>query len=148
MSAETFIDLILHVGFTYLAGYIVFKRWHERSSAFWGAFIGGILIDLDHLIDYVLTFGPTFDLATFFQGQQFLAANKVYIFFHAWEYVVLVLIATWILKDRVNTRSLLLALCISMLFHLTIDAVLTENRFAAYSILYRAALNFELHRLW
>ncbi len=148
MSLDTFFDLIFHVVFTYIAGYIVFKKWMQRDISFWGAFIGGILIDLDHFIDYFLFYGFHFDLTEFFQGVQFLNSGKVYVFFHAWEYLLALLIILYFInRKRIALRSFIAALALSIFFHLLIDIVITGGHVEVYSIIYRFTVNFDLFKL-
>lgn len=148
MSLDTFIDLILHVIFTYLAGYIVFKKWNKREVSFWGAFVGGILIDLDHFIDYFMTYGMRFNLTDFFQGMQFLKSGKIFVFFHAWEYLLILLIILYFLdKKRIVVRSFVAALSLSIFLHLLVDIVVAGGHAELYSIIYRFWVNFDLVKL-
>ena len=50
---------------------------------------GGVFIDLDHLFDYVVAFGFHWDIDNFLNGSHFKLNGKVYVPFHAYEYVLL-----------------------------------------------------------
>lgn len=110
--------------------------------------MGGVLIDLDHFIDYFLAFGFTFNLNYFIHGYQFLKSDKIYILFHGWEYVILLLTVSWLIKSNIKIKAAVLALALGMFFHLGIDAVTNEGaQFRTYSIIYRAKNNFDLQPL-
>lgn len=148
MNTETLIDFILHVTFTGFTSYVIYKKWGHRSSAVWGAVIGGMLIDSDHLIDYFLAYGAHFNVSTFLRGYEFLVSNKLHILFHAWEYIAIILLVIVFLdKKRTVMRTFLLSLALSMFFHLTIDTILHKNQLKVYSIAYRASVNFDLDKL-
>ena len=75
--------LVLAVAFA------VFFYWFTGGWA-WPilAIIGGILIDIDHFIDYFRHFGPRFSLIDFF-GHRYRASGKCYILFHSWEIILI-----------------------------------------------------------
>lgn len=148
MNTETLIDFLLHVLFSSFTFYSIYRKWGQYASALLGAIIGGILIDSDHLIDYFFAYGTHFNFTTFINGHEFLVSNKIHIVFHAWEYVIgIILIVLFLDKKRVGIRVFLLALATSMLFHLMIDTVLHKNHIKMYSVLYRTSVNFDLDRI-
>lgn len=143
-----FLHLSAHVLTGVIAGYIVWRIWKNPFSAFLTSFAGGVLIDLDHLIDYFFAFGFKFRLEYFIKGYQFLASDKIYIFFHGWEYVILLAAIAWFIKFNIKLKAALLALALGMFFHLSIDTLTNEGaQFKVYSIIYRAKNNFDLRQL-
>ena len=83
----TILDLATHLVLTLiLAG---FFRWLTDGWT-WSVLgiIGGILIDLDHFVDYFLYYGPKINLSDFF-NHRYLASGKCYIFLHSWEVIML-----------------------------------------------------------
>lgn len=143
-----FFHLSTHILTGVVAGYIVWRVWGNPFSSFSMAFIGGVLIDLDHFIDYFLAFGWQFRLEYFIKGYQFLASDKIYILFHGWEYVVLLAAIAWFIKFNIKLKAIVLALALGMFFHLSIDAFTNEGaQIKTYSIIYRAKNNFDVQQL-
>ena len=145
---DLFFHLSLHILTSIMAGYIVWKIWKKPIAAFLTAFIGGVLIDLDHLIDYFLAFGLSFNLEYFAKGYQFLKSDKIYILFHGWEYVIiLIVLAIWIIKNK-TAKSVFLALARGLFFHLSVDCITNDGaKISTYSIIYRTKNNFDLNPL-
>lgn len=141
MEMPLYLHLLIHLFFALLAGFFVWEKWRKPAISFLAAFAGGFLVDLDHLIDYFLHFGFDFRLDYFFGNRHFIESGKNYIFFHGWEYAVILLIFALILKSK-TIKSLLLALALGMFFHLSADVYLNRMPFLSYSIIYRATNNF------
>ena len=90
---DSYIDISFHVVFSLVTGYITWKFFapgDKKSLAFSliSAFLGGVLIDLDHFIDNFLAFGLNFNYDYFMKGEYFLRSGKTYVFFHGFEYIV------------------------------------------------------------
>lgn len=141
-----YLHLSIHFLSALIAGYIVWKIWQKPLVSFAAGIIGGFFIDLDHFIDYFLAFGWSFNFNYFINSHQYLKADKVYVLFHAWEYVILLIIAVMILNNK-TLKSALLALALGILFHLSADVVINEGLVKSYSIIHRAKNNFETEKL-
>ena len=137
--------IFLHIALSFLIGFFIFNIFQGRFLAFLGTFIGGVLVDLDHLIDYFLTFGFRFNLHYFLKGYQFLKSEKIYIFFHAWEYVGLLFITYYLLtiRGKITLAVFVLALALGLGGHLIIDTVVNHIKLQTYSLTYRINNNFE-----
>lgn len=145
---DLFLHLALHVLTSLIAGYIVWKIWGKLSPSFLTAFIGGVLIDLDHLMDYFIAFGWSFNIEYFAKGYQFLKSDKIFILLHGWEYVIIVVILVVVFRKNIKIKTILLALGISIFFHLGADLFLNEGaQFKTYSAVYRMKNNFDLKPL-
>lgn len=145
---DLFFHLLLHLMTSLAAGYIVWKIWGQERVAFAAALVGGVLIDLDHFLDYFLAFGWNFRLDYFAKGYQFLKSDKIHVLFHGWEYgIILVVLSIWVLKNK-TAKSVILALALGIFFHLSVDLLTNDGtRFSTYSILNRIENNFELEKL-
>ena len=141
-----FLHLLIHFFFSLLAGFLVFRIWKKPLASFASAIFGGVLVDSDHLIDYLLAFGYHFRLDYFTQGYQFLKSDKIYILFHAWEYVAVLLLIALLVKNK-TARSIALGLGIGLFFHLSTDVVIDAVPIRTYSIIYRAENNFEIQKM-
>ena len=132
----TTIDLTTHLVLAVLlAG---FFRWFTGGWT-WPvlAFIGGVLIDLDHLIDHFRYYGMKFDISDFFY-HRYLASGKCYIFFHSWEVIAVL----WMFSSTVPLAT---PLATGMTLHILTDYAFCHNvRFLHFSLLYRWSHRFNL----
>lgn len=103
-------------------------------------FISTYLIDLDHLFDYLAFYGFRFNLFEFLNGKQFELSQKVYLPFHAWEWLVVL----GIISKLRGWKSKYAAIILGILPHLLFDAIIW-NHFLLYSIIYRAVNNFTFY---
>lgn len=104
--------------------------------------IGGVFIDLDHLIDYFLAFGFKYNLSYFLSGYQFLKSNKSYILFHSYELVFFLILLAFILH-----LYILAVVGLSILFHLITDLFINKLTIKFYFLFYRLKKNFNLKYL-
>ena len=105
--------------------------------------LGDFFIDLDHLIDYFLLFGASFHLDQFIKGTQFALSGKNYVFFHAYEYPIILFIIARFIKQKVF-KMCVLAFALGLLLHLIVDVNQNGMIIPAYSIIYRILHNFDL----
>lgn len=108
-----------------------------------GAILGGFFIDLDHLIDYVMAFGLNFNINLFLTGEMFAQLGKIHVFFHAWEYVLILWFLVYKTKN-VKLKYFFLSLSLGMLSHLIFDTYVNEVSLLGYSIIYRMIHNFDM----
>lgn len=101
------------------------------------AVIGGIFIDIDHLIDYFAYCGFRFNLREFFSCT-YHKTDKCYIIFHSWELLILL----WLFSLNVLW---IFPLVSGMTLHMVTDAFLTHSvNLRCYSLLYRWRRGFKL----
>lgn len=137
------LHLSIHFLLSIIAGAIVWSLWKKPIVSFMAAIFGGVLIDFDHFIDYYLAFRFGWNLDYFSRGYQFLQSGKIYVLFHGWEYVILLLLAAFFVRQQLVLKSLLLAVSIGMFFHLVFDVNVNDGmKIQSYSILYRMEKNF------
>lgn len=142
------IDLISHVIATVLTAVFTWRFYYpnDMRKLFLAGIVSsitGIWVDLDHFIDYFLYYGPSFHLTQFLQGSEFASSNKLYIFFHAYEYVLILVILFVLFKDKLQ-KFLVATLAISLILHIGIDIATFGVPLQAYSLIYRFATNFAL----
>jgi hypothetical protein len=146
MGLPLSLHIFIHILFAFLAGIFVWRIWKKPFASFIFAFIGGVLIDLDHFIDYFLAYGVNFNLFYFIKGFEFLKTDKLYVLFHGWEYVLVSLAITLILKNK-YAKSISLAFAVALFFHLSSDVILDKVPPKSYSVVFRAKNNFDLQKL-
>lgn len=139
------IHLFLHLIFAIAAGFFTWLFFDHAVLSFVAAFFGGVLIDLDHIIDYVIAFGMKFRPVPFLKGYQFIKNDKIYVLFHGWEYVILSIISIWLMEASVEVKTIVCGLTSGVLFHLIIDRYINPGMsYKAYSLFYRAWNRFEI----
>jgi len=142
------LHLFLHLLTALIAGYIIWRFFGKPLISFGAAFFGAVLIDLDHLIDYFFAFGFHFDIFSFIHGEQFAKNDKIYVLFHGWEYIILLVAAAWLIKSNFKLKAAVLALALGGFFHLLIDVNVNDGMtLKGYSILYRARQSFDIEKI-
>jgi hypothetical protein len=140
------LHLSIHFLFSLLAGIIVWRIWRKPILAISAAMLGGVLVDIDHFADYFLAYGWNFSWSYFIKGFEFLKSDKLYVLFHGWEYVVILLLVAIILKNKA-AKSAFLALSLALFFHLVADVIMDKVPPKSYSVVFRAENNFNLQQL-
>lgn len=131
------IDVCAHLFFTILIAMWIYGK--TGNLVYVSIFVlGGIFIDLDHLIDHFLCFKNKLNLYDFVNGY-YIKTGKVYVFLHSWEInFILFMLA-------LNIRSYgLFLLFLSLSIHLAIDNIQRRN-LLAYFIIYRFINNFDIN---
>lgn len=145
---DSYLDISFHVIVSLTLGYIVWRIFgsNDRKSlliSFSFIILGGILIDMDHFLDYFLSFGLNFNYDYFLKGEYFLRSHKTYIVFHAFEYVIITGLLAIFLKDK-KKKMIFYGVALGMLSHLLIDIFLFPNPIKGYFILYRLLNGFNV----
>jgi hypothetical protein len=98
----------------------------------------GVFVDLDHFADYWREEGFNFNLPRFFAHFSTPCQDKLLLFMHGWEHIVLAAAAcalagfpTWAMAGTAG-----------WLLHLILDQIFNRFRPLGYSILYRARVGF------
>lgn len=69
-----------------------FRSW-PLALASLGA---GILMDADHMLDYLLEYGLPFDVRRFFRASYQREYRRVFILLHAWEWLPALVLLAWL----------------------------------------------------
>lgn len=136
------IHLGIHFIMAVLSGYLIGSYFNNKRLGIIFGILGGFLIDLDHVLEYFLVFGPSFNLQYFFESRQFLTSDMVRLYFHAWEYLPLLLILAAIFRKYEKVKIALITLAFAGTIHLVSDVLINDSYFKYYSIYYRASYNF------
>lgn len=136
MLRRNLIDIFIHVLLAIIFAFIIyFVSGIFRYSAIF--FLGGIFIDLDHLIDYYIFFKNKFKIK-YFINSVFLKSGKAYLLLHSWEINFIVFII------GMAVRSMeLMVFSLSLSLHLIVDNLQRENALA-YFLIYRALKKFDI----
>ncbi len=147
MGLPLSLHLLIHLFLAIIVGYFSGRLFKKPALGILFGIIGGFFIDLDHVLEYFLVFGPHFSLTYFSQGRQFLVSDKVHLFFHAWEYVPLLLISAYLLRKKKIIALILVSLALAGGIHLLSDSIINQEPLKFYTMSYRASVNFSAPRL-
>jgi len=100
--------------------------------------LSGILMDLDHVIDYVLHHGGRFDIRDFFSFFYEERYNRLTLVFHGWEWLITLFILSWATRWDVVITGIF----IGFSQHLVLDKLYNISRFSSYSFFYRLSVGF------
>lgn len=142
------VHLSIHLILALAAGLIAWRisRGNVYICLFTGV-LAGALVDLDHLIDYFLAFGLYFNIDYFTKGYQFLKSDKMYILFHGWEYVVILLATAFSFRSSRVLRSVAVSAALGLFVHLSTDVMLNDIPAKSYSLAYRISQDFNISGL-
>jgi len=136
--------LLEHFFFTLL----IASFWFGKTGnwlLFLPAIIFGVLIDIDHWIDYFSFFGFKLNLKKFFNPASYIEpAKKVYILFHAWEYILPLFFIFRFLEKNFLVPGLTGVVVSAYLVHLVFDTITITRLFKSYSLIYRWLNQFKL----
>ncbi len=141
------LHLLIHLTLALSTGYIAGKHFKNIKVGLICGFLGGFLIDLDHVLEYFLVYGFHFNLVYFFQGRQFLLSDQIHLWFHAWEYVLFLLFLAIILKKYKLIETILVTVALAISVHLLSDSLINQYPPKFYSLMYRAENNFSAAKL-
>jgi hypothetical protein len=138
--------LSIHLFFSLVAGLVSWYIWKKKLVSFMSALLGGFFVDFDHFLDYFLAFGWHFRPDYFIKGYQFLRSDKLYIIFHGWEYVGILMVLVFLAKNK-TVKTVFFGLALGLFFHLCVDVLVDRLPVASYLVTYRAKNNFDLQKL-
>lgn len=142
-----YIHLLIHFIVAVLSGFLVGKAFNKVKLGIIFGILGGFLIDLDHVLEYFLVYGPTFNLQYFFESRQYLVSEKIRLYFHAWEYLPLLLILACIFRSKKNIKVALITLAFAGTIHLISDVFINNYYFKYYSLYYRSSKGYESKKI-
>jgi len=137
VNSGLFADELMH-GFINIlfAGIFYYKCRNIKMSAL--VLFVTYIIDIDHLVDYFLFYGVNFSFSTFISLDYFGITQRAVVPFHAWEWVVLLVMYSTQTKKY---KLLLRAIATGMFAHLIWDSI-TVGTPIFYIILYRISQSF------
>ena len=116
--------------------------------SFWCAAISfacGVLIDLDHLVDYYATHPPTLKLSDIYDACAEVRLNKLYFLLHSYELIA----AQWLAIYTFSLSNAWKAAAIGLTQHIIFDQLTNPVKPLAYFLTYRVYRKFDpylLHR--
>lgn len=99
----------------------------------------GVLIDLDHFYDYLVNYGRGIRLNHFLLSFQHDIFRRIFVFFHAWEWVAVIGLIAW----RSGWSPVWLGVFTGVFNHMFFDQVVNRHNPAAYFLTYRVLHKFD-----
>jgi len=103
------------------------------------SFLAGVLIDGDHLIDYYLNHGFTFNLKKIYRCCLAIDLKRIYLVLHSYELIFFLWAAIYIFSLSLFWQAIALGLT----QHMILDQISNPIKTFAYFFAYRAANNFK-----
>ena len=129
-----------HAGITSVVCAGLYFASHSWSMAI-ACFVAGVLIDLDHFLDYLVNFSPRLGFRHFFDCFENQVFDRIIVFLHAWEWVVLAIVIA-----AVTLSDVTIGIAAGMLLHMTLDQVFNRHNACGYFLLFRLANRFDAKR--
>lgn len=133
-----FVNEVFHAAFSIPFAYIAYKKFGKQRYFFY-VIAFSYIIDADHLIDYWTYYGFGFDPVRFVSVDYFPIRGFAWVPFHAYEWVVGLLL---IYKYKYH-KEILYVLALGILGHVVWDVITIQN-IAFYSIIYRYSKYYRL----
>ena len=102
------------------------------------SFMAGWAIDMDHVLDYLVEFGARSDWRNFFRSFYDSQYTRIYILFHAWEWLAVLAAAAMLSGWNPWATGLLLGAT----HHMILDQLSNGVSAAGYSLLWRLSVGF------
>ena len=120
--------------------YLFFKSWSMALSCF----ISGILIDIDHIYDYLREYGMPFMVKKFFTEVYSDNIPRLTLIFHSWELVLLIGIIAWVYSGN----PWFIGIFVGLGQHIVLDKLNNGERLRSYSFIWRWKKQFELEAVF
>lgn len=117
---------------------LIYLFTNSLSNAI-ASFLGGILIDLDHFIDYYMNFGFSYNLKKICDAIDNFRLSKLYLLLHSYE----LLITFWLAIFIIPLNSIYLFIAIGVTQHIFLDQLFNPVTPKTYFLSHRIACRFK-----
>jgi hypothetical protein len=137
------VDLSLHLVITASVGsFFYFIVFPGKAICVFAAIAGGILIDLDHLVDYFYCYGWRFSLQKFIDSEYIPLNKKVFLLLHSWELVIIFLVA-----GILGSAKVFIPIATAMALHFLVDHFMHKKKLGYYTLIYRWIKGFDTDKI-
>lgn len=126
-----------HIAVSLVISGLVYLALRSAASAL-ACFTAGVFIDLDHIVDYYVNYGPSFRTTHFFRVFRDDVFKHVVVFLHSWEWMLVCLAILWFL----DWKPAAVGFFIGAFAHLALDNLFNNHSPPAYFITYRLLHGF------
>jgi hypothetical protein len=103
------------------------------------SFASGVLIDIDHFLDYYLNHGFSLNLKNIYDVCASINVKKIYVFFHSYELVLII----WLIIFAAGLPDIWKAVAIGLTQHITFDQFTNRLAKPTYLLTYRFVKGFD-----
>ena len=118
--------------------YAISKSW----IIFGSSLISGVLIDLDHILDYFMAYGINIRIKQFFEVCHNLKIPRVRLIFHSWELLFLLSICAFVMR----WNPWIVGTVVGFTQHIVLDQIFNKSNKLSYSFYWRLKKGFRLKR--
>jgi hypothetical protein len=109
--------------------YAVFRSWEMSLSSL----LAGVLMDVDHLLDYLLEYGKPFNVRKFFRASYEGEYLRYFLLLHVWEWLPLFAVCAW----WSGWNSWITGFCLGWVQHMVLDQTFNRGKLWAYFLIGR-----------
>lgn len=106
------------------------------------SFISGIFIDIDHLLEYLISRNVKLDINHFFKFFEEQLLKKSFVFLHSWELLIILFFVCWASGWNLWMAGLL----IGMAQHMLLDQIFNPTAAYSYFFVWRIKNNFDFRK--
>jgi len=134
----------VHLLLSLLVAFFIWRAFKDKKAALI-AFLVGIFLDIDHWFDYFAWFGLKINLRDFFNVASYIhPSGKVFIPFHAWEWLIPLFFVGKLLGRKLKIRNLEWVIVSAFTLHLIWDQISVSPHPLGYFFFYRLTHGFDL----
>lgn len=120
----------------------IFYSLTRSCAGFIGLVIGGIFIDIDHVIDYFLQTGINFRIKYFFKWCHELHWDRIFLFLHSIELILLFWIIIFIFNPGIFWTGFVIGVTQHILFDIMFNTGRVKLHILFYLLIFRISKGF------
>jgi len=101
---------------------LLLTKFTRHARIFRWVLLSSYLIDMDHIVDYLMTVGPRWDFVALTTGSYFVTSGRVMVLLHSWELAILLVIVA-LSKREAKSAGALLGIGVGIMGHLLVDQI-------------------------
>lgn len=123
---------------------LVIYYFFQSPSAVLATFLGGVFIDLDHLVDFYFSRPrKIFSFQGFLSPHKYMRRNqKAYVPLHSYELILIIWLSSW----YTDWNLILLGIALGFTLHLILDDIGNEMKTFSYFLIYRMYNKFKVFK--
>jgi hypothetical protein len=127
-----------HAAFSVILSGVLYS-WFKSAELAVASLLSGILIDLDHIFDYMIEFGIPNNIREFFQSFYGGRFDRLRLVLHSWEIFFLMIVISWIIDWNMWNVGIVIGFGL----HLALDQFFNRPSPYGYFLLWRYKKQFD-----
>ncbi|MBT6046711.1 MAG: hypothetical protein HON76_09865 [Candidatus Scalindua sp.] len=120
--------------------FMVFRSWKISVSSF----LSGVLIDIDHIMDYYREYGINLRIKQFFKVCHNQKLSRTWLIFHSWELLAILSICA----SLMSWDPWIVGLTIGFAQHIVLDQIFNKTNRLTYFFFWRMKNRFNLKKIF